>query len=253
MATIGQMQPFNPSNDRISTHLERLQLFFQANGIADEKQVPVLLSIIGGRTYALLSDLLAPEKPGSKSVEQLTQVLVKHYDPKAVVITERFQFHCRNQAPTETVAEYEAKLRHLATHCVFGDYLSEAICDCIVCGLRNKHIQKRLLAETELTLTKMMEIAQSMEAADRDAQKLKGNELDSQVSEMSLGTQKSCYRCGSEQHKPRACPYREAECRNCKKKGHLARMCQSKSRAGYKTPSKAEQAIKPLARQSKPK
>ena len=92
MATIGQMQPFDPANDRISTYLERVLLFFQANGIADDKKVPVLLSIIRGHTYALLSDLLAPDKPSSKTVDQLTQVFVKHYEPKPVVIAERFQY-----------------------------------------------------------------------------------------------------------------------------------------------------------------
>ena len=74
-----------------------------------------------------------------------------------------------------------------------------------------------------------------MEAADRNAQKLKGtHELDLRVSEISQGTKKNCYRCGSEQHGPRECPYREVECRSCKKKGHLARMCQSRSRIGHK-------------------
>ena len=71
----------------------------------------------------------------SKTVDQLTQVLLKHYEPKLVVIAERFQFHRRNQAPNETVAEHEAELRQLVTHCAFGDYLSEAIRDRMVCGL----------------------------------------------------------------------------------------------------------------------
>ena len=93
MAMIEQMQPFDPANERISTYLERAELFFQANGIEGDKKVPVLLSIIRGQTYALLSNLLAPEKPASKTVDQLTQVLVKHYKPKPVVIIERFQFH----------------------------------------------------------------------------------------------------------------------------------------------------------------
>ena len=53
-----------------------------------------------------------------------------------MIIAERFQFHCRNQAVGETVAEYEAELHKLATHCAFGDYVSEAISDCIVCGLQ---------------------------------------------------------------------------------------------------------------------
>ena len=108
----------------------------------------------------------------------------------------------------------------MATHCAFGDYLSEAIRDRIVCicGLCNKGIQKRLLAENDLNLAKTLEIAQSMEAADRNAQKLKGNKLNLRVSEISLGTKKNCYRCGSEQHGPRECPYREVECRSCKRR-----------------------------------
>ena len=53
----------------------------------------------------MLSDLLAPVKPCSVKVSG-----VKHYNPKPVVIAERFQFHRRNQAPTETVAEYKAEL-----------------------------------------------------------------------------------------------------------------------------------------------
>ena len=64
--------------------------FFEANGIADEKKVPVLMSVIGAQTYALLSDLLAPDKPTSKTVEQLKEVLQKHYELKPVVIAERF-------------------------------------------------------------------------------------------------------------------------------------------------------------------
>ena len=75
----------------------------------------------------------------------------------------------------------------MATHCAFGDYLSEAIRDCIVCGLRNEHIQKRLLAETDLTLTKTMESHRAWKhAADQNAQKLKGNKLNLRVSEISL-------------------------------------------------------------------
>ena len=48
-----------------------------------------------------------------------------------------------------------------------------------MCGLRNEGIQKRLLVENDLNL----KIAQSMEAADQNAQKLKGNELNLRVSE----------------------------------------------------------------------
>ena len=228
VTTIGHLQEFDPMTDRISTYLERVELFFLANGIAEEKQVPVLLSIVGGKIYSLLSDLLAPDKPSSKTFPQLAGALQKHFEPKPVIIAERFQFHRRNQAANESVAEYEAELRQLATHCAFGNYLGEAIRDRIVCGLRSESIQKHLLAETELTLSKTLEIAKGMEAADRSAQKLKGAEGTSfRVSEVSVGTN-SCNRCGSDCHKPKDCCFREAECRNCKKIGHLAKMYRSR-------------------------
>ena len=63
MATIGQIGEFKPEKECIAAYLERLQLFFIANSIAEGKQVATLLSVVGTKTYALLRDLLAPTKP----------------------------------------------------------------------------------------------------------------------------------------------------------------------------------------------
>ena len=108
MASIGKIQEFNPVSERISMYLERVELFFTANRIAEEKQVPLFLSIIGRRNHTLLSDLLAPTKPAMKTFVQLKAMLMKHLEPnyKLVIIAERFQFHHRNWAIGETVAEY---------------------------------------------------------------------------------------------------------------------------------------------------
>ena len=54
MATIGKLSKFQPEKERISAYLERVQMFFEANDIAAEKQVAVLLTAIGVETYALL-------------------------------------------------------------------------------------------------------------------------------------------------------------------------------------------------------
>ena len=69
-----------------------MQLYFLANDVADVKQVLVLFSAIGRNTYALLSDLLALEKPATKTFAQLKDILIKHFEPKPV-IAERFHFH----------------------------------------------------------------------------------------------------------------------------------------------------------------
>ena len=75
------------------------------------------------------------------------------------------------------MAMYVAELRRLATHCAFEAYLEEALHDRLVCGLRSESTQKRLLSEADLTLARAVKIAQSMEAAHKNAQALTGPEL----------------------------------------------------------------------------
>lgn len=86
MPTYGQIGEFNPENDSIVTYLERVDLFFQANAVPDEKKVPVLLSVIGGKTYGILHDVLSPTKPQDKSYEELSTVLNQQFKPKQVIM-----------------------------------------------------------------------------------------------------------------------------------------------------------------------
>ncbi len=58
------------AHSTISTYLQRMEVFFQANGVADAKQVAVLLSCIGAKTYGVLN-LLAPDEPVSKTLAVL--------------------------------------------------------------------------------------------------------------------------------------------------------------------------------------
>jgi len=163
---------------------------------------------------------LASVKPADKPLKDLKEALQTHFEPKPVVIANRFHFHCQNQELGETVAEYEAELCRLASSYKFGDYLSEAIRDCLVCGLRSESTQKHLLAEADLSLAKAIEITQSMEAADRNTQrlKLKGNTEPLRVSDVhrdsthrsgssgrsgthgGSGSDYKCFFCGSNTH-----------------------------------------------------
>ena len=82
MASFDRLEEFLPEKETISNYIERVELFFQANGIADTKKVPVFLSAAGGNIYALLRNLLSPTKPQDKSFDDLTVELKKHYEPK---------------------------------------------------------------------------------------------------------------------------------------------------------------------------
>ena len=93
---IGHIQEFDPEKEKVSADLESVQMFLVANSIEAEMKFPVLLLVIGGKTYTLLGSLLAPEKPKGKTFEQLPDVLQKYFEPKPVVIVQRFHFHRRN-------------------------------------------------------------------------------------------------------------------------------------------------------------
>ena len=147
--------------------------FFLANGIDDDgKKLAVFLTVVGAKTYALLSNLVAPTKPADKSYPELKKVLRAHLKPKPLIIAERFRFHQRNQGENESISQYMAELRRLADRCEFGAYLQEALRDRLVCGLRSEVIQRRLLTEEKLTLEKAYGTAHGMEEAQRQATEL---------------------------------------------------------------------------------
>ena len=104
-----------------------------------------------------------PQRPKDKSFDELKEVLIGHYSPKPILIAERFKFHRCNQLESEFVVE----LKRLALTCEFGAFLEEALRGRLVCGLKNKQIQKKLLAERELTFKKAFETAQSLKLANK--------------------------------------------------------------------------------------
>ena len=123
----GCIREFHPESDSIKSYLKRAHLYFAANDVAADKQVAVLLSSIGAPTYSLISDLAAPGPPIDKTLREIEEILRGHYEPKRAIIAERFHFHKKEQAAGETIAEFDASLRKLATHCQFGATLEEAL------------------------------------------------------------------------------------------------------------------------------
>ena len=85
--------------------------------------------------------------PSTRTFQQLTDALRNHLKPRKLVVVERFRFHKRQQRDGETVSQFEAELRSLASTCVFGEFLGGAIRDQLVCGIRNESTQQKLLSQ----------------------------------------------------------------------------------------------------------
>lgn len=140
--------------------------------------------------------------------------------------------------------DYVAALRKLSEHCLFDEaILDDMLLDRLVCGLRNEHIQKKLISEAKLTFTSATDIAVAMETAVRDATELQSKHASASTSVHKLYTKKksghgvtlgkftpkrgkSCFRCNGD-HNPQSCYYRDKECFKCHKKGHSKHACRS--------------------------
>ncbi|XP_068738454.1 uncharacterized protein [Montipora capricornis] len=204
MATLGTIESFNPSLEDWNAYSERFDQYVIANDIKDEKKiVATFMTTIGSKTYNALRDLLAPAKPSKVKFEELVKTLRDHYEPKPIVIAERFHFHKREQHEGEGVAAYSAALKKCSEHCAFGTFLEEALRDRFVCGLRSKQTQKRLLAEKELTWKAAVEIALAMEVLDKQASNFRNaaeaggiNYVKPPHPPKTPKQRKPCFRCG---------------------------------------------------------
>ena len=237
---LGSLETFDPATDTVAAYAERAELFFEVNNITADKKVPVFLNAVGKQHYQLLANLFSPDPPASRPLSEIVDALKGHYEPKPIVIAERFNFHRRQQGRNETVSQYIAELRKLSVHCQFGAYLEEALRDRFVCGLRSETVQKKLLVKEDLTFQEAIRIAQSSEQAVAKARQLQSQGTASltathvptdicRLSTLTMeGGAKSCYRCGKTDHNPAACKFRSARCYHCDKIGHLASVCRQK-------------------------
>lgn len=91
------------------------------------------------------------------------------------------------------MATYVAELKALARHCKFGPSLNEMIRDRLVCGVNDNHIQRTLLQEPELTYEKALEIAQGIEAASQDVQKLQQQQQSLQLFQQKPQFKPACW------------------------------------------------------------
>ena len=113
-------------------------------------------------------------------------------------------------------------------------------------------IQRKFLAEKDLTLNAALEMARAMEAAEQNARSLhpahSSEEQEVNAVKRTSTTPREatvgptgwenarCTRCGGTSHTPAECRFKSAVCHACKKRGHLAKMCRSRGRAGYRPP-----------------
>ena len=146
--------------------------------------------------------------------------------------------------PGETIQELTARIRQDAATCDFPsieDPQDEAMRLRFICSVNNEAVLKALfkIKGTDLTFARVVEVTIETEDSARVAKetadgskakpvnkvhqnKKKGPQQNHQQSHSQ--DQQKCYRCGKA-HKATGCPYKEAECYFCDKKGRSKAVC----------------------------
>lgn len=175
MARHGTIENFDPQTDDWPTYIERLHHYFVANDVKDVgKKRSILLTVCGTLTYKLLRSLVPDGKldADTATYDSLVKLLRDYYNPKPSPIVQRFHFNSCTRGLDKPVATYVAALWELALSCEYGDNLQEMLRDRLVCRVNHKGIQRKLLAEPDLTYDRAFALAQAVEASERDAKTL---------------------------------------------------------------------------------
>ena len=279
MSIIGNIGEYNEAEEDFENYCTRVELFFAANSVDDDKKACTFLTLLGAKTFSLVKDLVAPKTPTGCTYKELVDALKAHYKPQIVIIFERFKFYSRNQENGESVANFVAAIKAKARTCDFGSHLDDMLRDRLVMGLKDQDTQRALLTAKDLTFSKAVETAFSREAAAKDVKAIGSNSSNSSNHSIntinpkgkyskkgkpkfssqanvnkSVGSPNNskyeskptkpnqpCMGCGNS-HWKKDCPFKKAECRKCKKIGHIAKVCFSKTNTNLLSSEKTSQS-----------
>ena len=235
MPIVQSVGKFNFEVETFESYTKRIKIIFKVNEIKPALQTLTFLSVIGPELFTLLLDLISPKDPENFTVDELISALNKHFKPKVNIVFAMFQFHERNQGPSESIVEYVASLKKLASKCEFGTNLEDSLRDKFVIGIKNRETQQHLFTVDDLTFDKAVQAAISRECAKKEVKMIANRESTTTVNKTedkkpnsSSRPPQPCRGCGRG-HWRSDCPFKNAKCHECDQIGHLKNVCRQGS------------------------
>ena len=180
--------------------------------------------------------------------------LNQYFAPRKNTSYNRHIFRQEKQKEGETISQFVAKLRQLTIFCDFpAESMDSFIQDQVIDNCSSTKLRTKLVAERDLTLDRMLDIAQAMEASESQSSQIAednqftnvysinrqtrgGKRGQRECQNPSKSKEKQCFRCEIKGHSGDYCRCsRNVTCFKCGKPGHFASMCRSKTPRGGQT------------------
>ena len=129
--------PWNEWRPLFETYCDAIDF----DDFADKKHKAILLNRLGIEGQKRFSKLpYATYLQGATEYTKALLKLEKEYKPVKDKQAERYVFRKRAQLQGESISEYIAALRDLATTCDFCDFLDDALCDQLIEKLHKRSL-----------------------------------------------------------------------------------------------------------------
>ncbi|XP_022836497.1 uncharacterized protein K02A2.6-like [Spodoptera litura] len=227
-----------------------LLIYLEAAGIErSEKKRASLLHFGGLALQEIFHNIPDANIPAADGVDVFA-VAIKKLDefflPKQSKVYERHLFRLIKQEANETFDKFLIRLRQQADKCQFKDK-DDQIIDQITEKCSSKELRKKILQTGDsMTLTNIINEANTLEAVSRQIEGFGGGSTSSDSinrikstnhkfnnqNERKWTEKSKCGRCGSTGHgsQDSKCPARERDCHKCGLKGHFRQFCRTTTR-----------------------
>ncbi|KAH9640551.1 hypothetical protein HF086_001600 [Spodoptera exigua] len=103
---IGKLEPFSLSSKQWPAYIRRVNQYILLNDVKDNLKVPMLITVVGESTYAVMCDLCSPDFPENKTYEELVN---KDGSPNSEVPSVRTETEDTCEDASDEVGEYSHK------------------------------------------------------------------------------------------------------------------------------------------------
>ena len=264
LISVAPVAAFDPHGDpnsvsqRWKKWIRGFKMYADASGCSDKKQRRQLLLHSSGPEVQDIFDTLGDT---GADFDSACKALTDYFTPQQNDPYNRHLFRQEQQAEGETVAQFATRLRALSIPCNFGDMADDCIRDQIIDKCMSKTLRTKLLAESKLTLKRLLEIAQAKEASERQAAQFRpadkvyavhhnrhgqqghsGRHRSDKRSDDGQSTSDSrkslkCTRCGRSGHTGAECRCsKNIKCYKCGTMGHFASVCRNEKESSKTHP-----------------